>query len=130
MVVPTGWITILFVPDSVWAENPFITGHTQTIAFVAEKGLKPLLPHRLPADVGPKVSNPSSHLWRNYPSVAAALACYGGLRCSSEVALLKWSDIHWDADWFTVTSAKNKWFGKSIRVVPLFSQLRNILDEV
>ena len=28
-----GWMTVLFMPASLYAENPFITGRTQTIAF-------------------------------------------------------------------------------------------------
>ena len=35
-----------------------------------------------------------------------ALARYGGLQCPSEIALLKWSDIHCDSDRFTMTSPK------------------------
>ena len=58
-----------------------------------------------------------------------ALARFGGLRCSSEVALLKWSDIHWDTDRFTVTSPKTKRHVKATRIVPLFPELRPYLDE-
>jgi len=58
-----------------------------------------------------------------------ALARFGGLRCQSEVALLKWSDVHWDTDRFTVTSPKTKRYGKGSRVVPLFPELRRFLDE-
>lgn len=63
--------------------------------------------------------------WR----LVVALARYGGLRCPSEVALLKWSDIHWDAERFTVTSPKTKRYGKATRIVPLFRELRPFLDE-
>ena len=35
-----------------------------------------------------------------------ALTRYGELQCYSEVALLKWSNILWDTDRFTVTSLK------------------------
>jgi len=63
--------------------------------------------------------------WRT----VVGLARYGGLRCSSEVALLKWSDIHWDAERFTVTSPKTKRYGKATRVVPIFPELRPFLDE-
>jgi len=63
--------------------------------------------------------------WRT----VVALARYGGLRCSSEIALLKWSDILWDAERFTVTSPKTKRYGKASRVVPLFPELRPFLDE-
>ena len=58
-----------------------------------------------------------------------ALARFGGLRCPSEVALLTWSDVHWDADRFTITSPKTKRYGKGSRVVPLFPELRQYLDE-
>jgi integrase len=58
-----------------------------------------------------------------------ALARYGGLRCSSEVALLKWTDICWDQDRFTVTSPKTKRYGKASRLVPLFPELKPFLDE-
>ena len=52
--------------------------------------------------------------------LVVALARYGGLRCPSEIALLKWSDIHWDAERMTVTSPKTKRYGKATRVVPIF----------
>jgi integrase len=58
-----------------------------------------------------------------------ALARYGGLRCPSKIALLKWSDIHWDAERFTVTSPKTQWCGKATRVVPIFAELRPFLDK-
>jgi len=57
--------------------------------------------------------------WRT----VVVLARYGGLRCTSEVALLKWSDIHWDIERFTVTSPKTKRYGKATRVVPLFAEV-------
>jgi len=63
--------------------------------------------------------------WRT----VVALARYGGLRCSSEVGLLQWSDIHWDTERFTVTSPKTKRYGKATRVVPIFPELRPFLDQ-
>ncbi len=63
--------------------------------------------------------------WRT----VVALARYGGLRCSSEIALLKWSDIQWDTERFTVTSPKTNRYGKGTRVVPIFPELRPFLDE-
>ncbi len=45
------------------------------------------------------------------------------------MALLKWSDIHWDTERFTVTSPKTRRYGKGTRVVPLFPELRLFLDE-
>ena len=63
--------------------------------------------------------------WR----MVLALARYGGLRCPSEIALLKWSDIHWDSDRFTVTSPKTERYGKATRVVPIFPELKTFFDE-
>ncbi|MCB9926071.1 MAG: phage integrase SAM-like domain-containing protein [Planctomycetaceae bacterium] len=63
--------------------------------------------------------------WRT----VVALARYGGLRCSSEVALLKWTDICWDKDRFVVTSPKTKRYGKATRLVPIFPELRPYLEE-
>ena len=63
--------------------------------------------------------------WR----ATVALARYGGLRCSSEVALLKWSDVCWDSNRFTVTSPKTERYGKASRVVPLFPELLPYLEE-
>ena len=59
-----------------------------------------------------------------------ALCRYGGLRCPSEVLRLKWEDIHWDTDWFTVHSAKTEHHdNQGIRQVPIFHELRPYLDE-
>ena len=45
------------------------------------------------------------------------------------MTLLRWSDIQWDTERFTVTSPKTKRYGKGTRVVPLFPELRPYLDE-
>jgi integrase len=58
-----------------------------------------------------------------------ALARYGGLRCPSEVLALTWADIDWAGGRFTVTSSKTKRQGKAHRVVPLFPELRPLLEE-
>lgn len=63
--------------------------------------------------------------WR----LVLALARYGGLRCPSEIAPLKWSDINWDTERFTVSSPKTERYGKESRIVPLFPELRPFLDE-
>jgi integrase len=58
-----------------------------------------------------------------------ALARYGGLRCCSEVVLLKWSDINWKEGTFLVHSPKTEHHeGKSVRIVPLFPRLRVYLE--
>ncbi len=60
-----------------------------------------------------------------------ALSRYGGLRCPSEHLGLRWGDINWAGSRFTVHSPKTEHHeGKSSRVVPLFPELRQYLDEV
>ena len=53
----------------------------------------------------------------------------GPLGPTNRWSLLKWSDIHWDAERFTVTSPKTKRYGKASRVVPIFPELRPFIDE-
>lgn len=57
-----------------------------------------------------------------------ALARYGGLRCPSEVLALSWADVDWENGRITVTSPKTKKQGKAYRVVPLFPELRPLLE--
>ena len=58
-----------------------------------------------------------------------ALCRYGGLRCPSEILLLKWDDILWDEDRFIVHSPKTEHHqAKDKRVVRLFPELRKELD--
>ncbi len=53
-----------------------------------------------------------------------ALARYAGLRCSSEVARLKWSDINWETMRFTVHASKTEHHADGgIRQVPIFPEL-------
>ena len=66
------------------------------------------------------------HHWRTI----VALARYGGLRCPSEVLSLRWQDIDWEADRIVVQSPKTEHHaGKASRTIPLFPELRPILDE-
>ena len=58
-----------------------------------------------------------------------ALARFGGLRCPSELVGLKWPDIDWDQNRFTVRSPKTEHFGKAERVVPLFPELVPYLEQ-
>ena len=58
-----------------------------------------------------------------------ALARYGGLRCPSEVLALTWADVNWEAGKVTVTSPKTKRQGKAYRVIPLFPELRLLLEK-
>ena len=58
-----------------------------------------------------------------------ALARYGGLRCPSELAGLRWTDILWDEDRFIVRSPKTEHCGKANRTVPIFPELLPYLLE-
>src|SRR5262245_49155512 len=58
-----------------------------------------------------------------------ALSRYGGLRCPSEHALLRWADIDWANNRFTVHSPKTEHHdGHASRVVPIFAELRPYLE--
>lgn len=64
--------------------------------------------------------------WR----LIVALSRFGGLRCPSEVLSLTWGDIDWQNERITVHSPKTEHHpGKDIRVIPLFPELRTILEE-
>lgn len=64
--------------------------------------------------------------WR----LIVALSRYGGLRCPSEHLALRWVDVDWQRDRFTVTSPKMEHHeGKESRVVPIFPELRPYLEE-
>ncbi len=66
------------------------------------------------------------HHWR----AIVALSRYGGLRCPSEVLSLRWQDVDWEASRIVVTSPKTEHHaGKASRTIPLFPELRTILDE-
>jgi integrase len=67
-----------------------------------------------------------SPTWR----VIVALARYGGLRCPSEVLSLRWQNVDWAAGRIIVQSPKTEHHvGKGSRTIPLFADLRPILEE-
>jgi integrase len=58
-----------------------------------------------------------------------ALARYGGLRTPSELLSLKWDDIDWERNRFTVRSSKTEHHeAGGVRVVPIFPEIRPYLD--
>ena len=64
--------------------------------------------------------------WR----VIVGLCRFGGLRCPSEVLTLEWKDVDWERGRFRAHSPKTEHHpGKASRIVPLFPELRAILDE-
>ncbi len=59
-----------------------------------------------------------------------ALSRYGGLRCPSEHLALKWGDVDWSGNRFTVHSCKTEHHdGKESRQVPIFPELRPYLEQ-
>ncbi len=47
----------------------------------------------------------------------------------SELLALKWEDIDWDLGRITIESKKTKRQGKPYRIIPLFAELRSILED-
>ena len=61
--------------------------------------------------------------------VILGLSRFGGLRCPSEVLSLRWVDVKWETGRFVVRSPKTAHHeGKDHRIVPLFPELRAILE--
>ena len=58
------------------------------------------------------------------------LARFGGLRCPSEVLRLKWVDVDFEKQRFTVHASKTEHHADSgIRVVPMFPELKPLFQE-
>jgi len=59
-----------------------------------------------------------------------ALCRYGGLRCPSELLALRWGDVDWERERFTVHASKTEAHdGGGIRQVPIFPELAPYLSE-
>jgi len=59
------------------------------------------------------------------------LARYGGLRCPSEVLRLKWDDIDFADDRFTVHASKTEHHANGgVRTVPMFPELKPLFQDV
>ena len=64
--------------------------------------------------------------WR----LIVTLSRYGGIRVPSELVPLRWSDVDWEGGRLTVTSPKTEHHqGKAYRVIPLFPELREALQD-
>ena len=78
------------------------------------------------AEIGQVLEACPDHHWR----AIVALSRYGGLRCPSEVLSLRWQDVDWESSRIVVASPKTEHHvGKASRTIPLFPELRKILDE-
>ena len=65
------------------------------------------------------------HEWR----LIFALCRFGGLRCPSEVLMLRWGDVDWEQSKLLVRSPKTEHHeGKESRLVPIFPELRPYLE--
>ncbi len=64
--------------------------------------------------------------WR----LIVSLARFGGLRCPSEILLLKWEDVDWERKRILVHSPKTEHHeGKDCRTIPMFPELEGPLLE-
>ncbi len=59
--------------------------------------------------------------------LAFVLARYAGLRCPSEICLLRWEDINLESRTMVIRSPKTERHGKDMRDVPIFPPLHNLL---
>ncbi len=102
------------------AENPF--GDMKALSAIENKSREFFVSR----DMAEKVLAACPSLeWR----LIFALARFGGLRTPSETALLRWGDIDWEHGRMTVTSPKTEHHeGKESRVVPLFPEIRPLLE--
>ncbi|MBC7834528.1 MAG: tyrosine-type recombinase/integrase [Phycisphaerales bacterium] len=65
--------------------------------------------------------------WR----AVVALSRFAGLRCPSEIALLRWGDVNWERGRLTVRSPKTASHeGHAVRTVPIAPELRPILQDL
>jgi integrase len=61
--------------------------------------------------------------------VIFALARYGGARVPSEIGNMRWTDIDWERNRFTIHSSKTEHHaGRRCRIVPIFPALRPYLE--
>ncbi len=100
-------------------ENPF--------ALVKSKNANPAENRRyIPLEDFRKLVEAANPTWRTI----IALSRIAGLRCPSEVLLLKWEHVDFVAGRMTVTSPKTEHHeGRAYRVVPIFAELRPYLED-
>ncbi len=73
-----------------------------------------------------KLLDSAPPVWRTI----IGLARFGGMRCPSEVLSLKWSDVNFAEGRVTVPSPKTEHHdNKAYRVIPMFPELRKVLDD-
>ena len=62
-------------------------------------------------------------------AAVCGLGAYGGFRVPSEACSLRWQDVLWDQNKIVVQSPKGERYGKGERIIPMFPELRPILEE-
>ena len=58
-----------------------------------------------------------------------AMARYGGIRMPSELVKLRWQDILWSENKIIIHSPKTAHQGKPTRIIPLFPELKPLLEQ-
>ena len=72
------------------------------------------------------LTNKAKLVWQ----VILWLSRYGGLRTPSETLSLRWEDIDWELNRFSIPEPKVEHHeGRGVRSCPIFPELRPILDE-
>ena len=103
------------------AKNPF-----EVLEGVSVRGNRSRDYFLLPEDYAKVIDAAPDAQWR----VIIALSRYGGLRCPSEHLALRWGDIDWERGRIRVTVPKLEHVeGKGERIIPLFPELREQLEE-
>lgn len=99
--------------------NPFVDLKAASVIPEANK-------HYVSAEDTKRLLGVCDPVWR----LMVALSRFAGLRCPSEVLLLRWESVDWDGLRMTVDSPKTEHHpGKAYRVVPIFPELRPFLEE-
>ena len=100
-------------------ENPF--------AQVKSKNANPAENRRyIPLEDADKLMAVANPTWRTI----IALSRLAGLRCPSEVLMLKWENVDFAAGRMTASSPKTEQHeGRAYRVIPIFAELRPFLED-
>ena len=97
-------------------ENPFQDEDLKTTVGHREKDYIDVPTIQQVLDVIPSAE------WR----AVVVFARFAGMRVQSELRLLRWSDIQWNANRFVVRSPKTK----SVRRVPIFPEIKQALEDL
>ena len=103
-------------------ENPF--AHQKGIAVIGDPSRRKFIPAEEVVRVLEEIPDRELRAW-------VVLARWGGLRVPSEALALRWSDVLWDKNLLIIRSSKTaRHASGGIRMVPLFPEVRTVLDEL